>query len=127
MHHMPLLKKSGISDEGIETVRTVIPHYKGELEEKGLDGRLWAVLRYTDAMTKDVKVPDEVFANIQRILDDRQVVELSKHVPSICLKDADCSALTIAGYNAVSRFLLALDVAEMKDVNVGDAKLPSKL
>jgi hypothetical protein len=38
------------------------------------------------------------------------------------------SALTIAGYNAVSRFLLALDVAEMKDVKVGDAKLPgSKL
>ena len=33
-------------------------------------------------------------------------------------------ALTIAGYNAVSRFLLALDVAEMKDVKVGDARLP---
>jgi hypothetical protein len=37
-------------------------------------------------------------------------------------------ALTTAGYNAVSRFLLALDVAEMKDVKVGDARLPpSKL
>ena len=36
-------------------------------------------------------------------------------------------AITTAGYNAVSRFLIALDVAEMKDVRVGDAKLPSKL
>lgn len=34
-------------------------------------------------------------------------------------------ALTIAGYNAVSRFLLAMDVAEMKDVKVGDARLPA--
>jgi hypothetical protein len=33
-------------------------------------------------------------------------------------------ALTIAGYNAVSRFLIALDVAEMMNVKVGDAKLP---
>jgi hypothetical protein len=41
----------------------------------------------------------------------------------------DCAnentALTIAGYNAVSRFLLAMDVAEMKDTKVGDARLPS--
>ena len=32
-------------------------------------------------------------------------------------------ALTIAAYNAVSRFLVAMDVAELKDVPVGKAKL----
>lgn len=32
-------------------------------------------------------------------------------------------ALTICGYNAVSRFLRAVDVAEMKDTPVGLAKL----
>jgi hypothetical protein len=31
-------------------------------------------------------------------------------------------ALTICGYNAISRFLRTLDVAEMKDVEVGKAK-----
>jgi hypothetical protein len=36
-------------------------------------------------------------------------------------------AITTAGYNAVSRFLIVMDVAEMKDVKIGDAKLPSKL
>lgn len=35
-------------------------------------------------------------------------------------------ALTIAGYNAVSRFLVAMDVAELKNVPVGEAKLPYK-
>jgi hypothetical protein len=32
-------------------------------------------------------------------------------------------ALATAGYNAVSRFLIALDVAELKDTPVGKAKL----
>jgi hypothetical protein len=36
-------------------------------------------------------------------------------------------ALTVCGYNAISRFLRALDVAEMKDTPVGEAKLHSKL
>jgi len=112
MHHMPLLKKAGVSDEGIETVRTAMPHLTGAPGEKGLDARLWATMRYVDAMTKDVKVSDEVFEGVRKILNPRQVVELT---------------LTTAGYNAVSRFLLAMDVAEMKDVRVGDARLPSKL
>lgn len=78
MHHMPLLKKAGVSDEGIETVRTAMPHLAGKDGEKGLNARLWAVMKYVDAMTKDVKVSDEVFNGVKRILDERQVVELSK-------------------------------------------------
>jgi hypothetical protein len=31
--------------------------------------------------------------------------------------------MTIAAYNAISRILVALDVAEMKDIPVGEAKL----
>src|ERR1700761_1649940 len=76
-HHAPLLKKGGVSDQGIETVRTVMPKVTVE-GGGGLSERLWKVLRYTDAMTKDVKVPDEVFAAVQSELNDRQVVELSK-------------------------------------------------
>ena len=81
MHHAPLLKKAGVSDEGVETVRTAeagaVP--KGSGEEKGLSQRMWKVMRYVDAMTKDVSVGDEVFEAMKKELDDqRQVVELSK-------------------------------------------------
>jgi alkylhydroperoxidase family enzyme len=78
MHHMPLLKKAGLSDEGVETVRIAMPHLTGKDGEKGLDGRLWAVMRYVDAMTKDVKVPQEIFDGVKGFLNERQIVELSE-------------------------------------------------
>ncbi|KIW09200.1 uncharacterized protein PV09_00128 [Verruconis gallopava] len=112
MHHAPLLEKAGVSAEGLETVRTILPGYVGKDGEKGLKSEHWAVLKFTDCMTKDIKVPDEVFEAVRKLLDERQILEL---------------VLTIAGYNAVSRTLVALDVAELKDVRPGDAKLPSKL
>ena len=81
MHHAPLLKKAGVSDEGVETVRTAeagsVPKVEGE--ERGLSAKMWKVMRYVDAMTKDVKVSDEVFEAMKNELnDERQVVELSK-------------------------------------------------
>jgi alkylhydroperoxidase family enzyme len=82
MHHAPLLRKAGVSAEGVETVRTAEPFKAGKDGEGGLDARLWAVLRYVDDMTKSVKVRDEVFEGVRRLLDDRQVVELSKF-PSV--------------------------------------------
>ena len=54
-----------------------------------------AVLDYTDTMTKNIQVPDAVFAPLKQFLDDREIVELTA---------------TIAGYNLVSRFLEALNV-----------------
>jgi len=109
MHHAPLLRDSGVSEEGVETVRTAPLEKVGADGEGGLSTKLWIVLKYVDEMTKRVKVRDETFEAVRRVLhSDRQVVDLT---------------LTTAGYNAVSRFLLALDVAEMKDVAVGSAKL----
>jgi alkylhydroperoxidase family enzyme len=58
---------------------------------------LAAVLTYTDAMTLTVTVPDEVFANLKKHYSEREVVEITA---------------TIAAYNCVSRFLVALDVGE---------------
>jgi 4-carboxymuconolactone decarboxylase len=54
-----------------------------------------AVLAFTDASTRDVAVPDEVFAGVRAHLDDRQVVELTA---------------LVGGYAMVSRFLVALEV-----------------
>jgi AhpD family alkylhydroperoxidase len=36
-----------------------------------------AALAFTDAMTRDIRVPDEVFADVRRHFDERQIVELS--------------------------------------------------
>jgi alkylhydroperoxidase family enzyme len=46
-------------------------------------------------MTREVEVPDSVFAGVRAILDDRELMELTA---------------TIAAYNLVSRFLIALRV-----------------
>ena len=54
-----------------------------------------AVLAYTDAMTRDVQVPDVVFNEVRQHFDARQLVELTA---------------TIATYNMVSRFLEALQI-----------------
>jgi alkylhydroperoxidase family enzyme len=53
------------------------------------------VLRFTDASSREVAVPDEVFERLREHLGDRQLVEL---------------AATVAGYAMVSRFLVALQV-----------------
>ena len=80
MHHAPLLRKAGVSEEGVETVRTAeagaVPGGEGG---RGLSLRMWKVMRYVDAMTKDVSVSDEVFEAVRKeIGDERQIVELSK-------------------------------------------------
>lgn len=83
---MPLLKKAGVSDEGIETVRTAGAGRRGRDGEGGLSGRLWKVMRYVDAMTKEVKVSDEIFEAVRNELkDERQVVELSMYALLSCM------------------------------------------
>jgi alkylhydroperoxidase family enzyme len=46
-------------------------------------------------MTRDIQVPDELFAEVRRHFDTQDLVELTA---------------TIAGYNLVSRFLEAMQV-----------------
>jgi alkylhydroperoxidase family enzyme len=48
-------------------------------------------------MTLDVRVPDEVFSRLKSQFSEQEVVEITA---------------TIAAYNCVSRFLVALDVGE---------------
>jgi alkylhydroperoxidase family enzyme len=98
-HHAPLLVETGFSEAALELV-------KREPGKEATDDELAAlmteqqaaVLRYTESMTKTVKVPEEVFAKVQGLFTEREVVEITA---------------TIAAYNCVSRFLVALDVGEM--------------
>ena len=66
--------------------------------EEGLSEVQWAVVDYTDAMTKDVQVADAIFAKMKRWFGEQEIVEITA---------------TIAAYNCVSRFLVALDIGEM--------------
>ncbi|KAL8747478.1 MAG: hypothetical protein Q9190_000645 [Brigantiaea leucoxantha] len=73
-------------------------HKTEELPGEGLNERQWAVMAYTDAMTRDIRVPDGIFEGLRVFFTNQQIVEITA---------------TVAAYNCVSRFLVALDVGEM--------------
>jgi alkylhydroperoxidase family enzyme len=95
--HAPLLTEGGLSDEALKVVGDAQADLAGELAEKTLSREQRAVVKYTDAMTKTVTVPDEVFGELKECFSDKEVVEITA---------------TVAAYNCVSRFLVALDVGE---------------
>jgi alkylhydroperoxidase family enzyme len=84
----------GVTDAHISAVLASPPH---EVNQGIQSEALAAVLSYTDAMTLSVTVPDDVFANLKNHFSEKDIVEITA---------------TIAAYNCVSRFLVALDVGE---------------
>ncbi|KAI0179578.1 AhpD-like protein [Hypoxylon sp. FL1284] len=101
-HHAPLATSAGASDAAMAIVRgradTGLADVSvAEREAAGLGGRQWAVLRYADEMTRNVAVPEDVFAALKAECSDKEVVEVTA---------------IVAAYNCVSRFLVALDVGE---------------
>jgi len=90
--HVPFALKEGLSRDQIETLPT---WQNSEL----FDSRQKAVLAYTDSMTKDIHVPDDVFRAVREHFNDREIVELTA---------------TVAAYNLVSRFLEALQIDKEK-------------
>jgi alkylhydroperoxidase family enzyme len=86
--HVPFALKEGVPQEKIDAL-------EGWRDSKLYSKEERAVLAYTDAMTRDIKVPDEVFSQVRAAFDERETVELTA---------------TIAGYNLVSRFLVAMQL-----------------
>ena len=76
--------------------------------EGGLSEKEWAVLVYVDAMTRDVNVEDATFEEVRKWFSETESVELTA---------------TVAGYNCVSRFLVALNVGEC---NGQEMKVPEQ-
>lgn len=99
--HAALALKAGVSKEVMQTIFDLPVTKLGMVEKEGLLGfskEEYAVMVYTDQMTIGVQVEDEVADMVKVALgNDTMVVELTA---------------TIAAYNAVSRFLVALDVGE---------------
>jgi 4-carboxymuconolactone decarboxylase len=87
--HVPHAQRAGITPAKIEAVR-----YMESADIFTQDERL--VLALTDAMTRDIVVPDAVFEPLRQRFDARALVEL---------------VATVAAYNMVSRFLVALNIA----------------
>jgi AhpD family alkylhydroperoxidase len=86
--HLPFARKEGASAEQLAALKAwqLSPLF---------DAAERAALAYTDTMTKQVQVPDELFVEVKKHFDDQDLVELTA---------------TIAGYNLVSRFLEAMQV-----------------
>jgi alkylhydroperoxidase family enzyme len=86
--HIPFALKEGLSQDQIESL-------SNWRESSLFDSRERAVLAYTDDMTKEIHVPEEIFCALREHFNDQQLVELTA---------------TIAAYNLVSRFLEALQI-----------------
>ncbi|KAJ5444222.1 uncharacterized protein N7458_008094 [Penicillium daleae] len=95
--HAPLLTQGGLSDEALNVIGDAETDFASDLAQRTLSREQRAVVRYTDAMTRTVTVPDEVFGELKECFSDKDVVEITA---------------TVAAYNCVSRFLVALDVGE---------------
>ena len=98
---MPILAEAleteGNVAERLDKVSELEPRERGPLNEAQ-----WVVLRYADAMTRSVKVEEALFEEVKGLgLDSQGIVELTA---------------TVASYNMVSRFLVALNVAEQVSV-----------
>lgn len=86
--HVPYAKQEGLSDEQVNSLYAWKTAQCYEEADR-------AVLAYTETMTKDVQVPDPVFAAVSKHFDQREMTELTA---------------LIAAYNLVSRFLEALHI-----------------
>src|SRR5262245_11330013 len=85
--HLPFARKEGATEAQVAALRTG--------DTALFDERERAALAYADAMTRAIRVPDDVFAVVRRHFDDREIVELTA---------------TVGAYNLVSRFLEALQI-----------------
>ncbi|KPI45828.1 uncharacterized protein AB675_946 [Cyphellophora attinorum] len=92
--HAPiLLAADGFTEAKLSVVQQLHPKSQGDLSDQE-----WAVLVYADEMTRNVKVSEETFGKLRSVgFGEKDVVEITA---------------TVASYNMVSRFLVALDVGE---------------
>ncbi|KID99932.1 Carboxymuconolactone decarboxylase, partial [Metarhizium majus ARSEF 297] len=80
-HHAPLAAQAGVGKEALDVVRTEGP--LGRLSRPDvLTEKQWAVLVYTDEMTRNVHVSDETFGMLKALFSDGEVVEITGTVSS---------------------------------------------
>ena len=86
--HVPFALKAGMTQAQLDAL-------PGWQVSDLYSAKMRAVLAYTDSMTRQIHVPQAIFAAVRAHFDEREMVELTA---------------TIGGYNLVSRFLEAMDM-----------------
>ncbi|KAL2785958.1 AhpD-like protein [Aspergillus keveii] len=92
-HEDILQNIDGMTEAMIDVVKMRNPTNKGPLSD-----RQWAVLEYADAMTTNVQVPERLVDRLKNV--------------GFCAQEIVEITATVAAYNFVCRFVLALDVSE---------------
>ena len=99
--HAPLALKAGVSRDALSAL------LRGDVTNSGIfSEQQIEVLLFTFQSTRSVEVKDDIMQMLKHRWNDQQIVELT---------------MTVAAYNMVSRFLVALDVAES---NGNDMEVP---
>jgi alkylhydroperoxidase family enzyme len=93
VHHWPEYVKAG----GKDALRPRLSDPARACEDAAFDAAERLAMRYAIAMTREVKVPQALFAEVRGRWSDAEVVELTA---------------SIAAYNMVARFLVALEVED---------------
>ena len=86
--HVPHALQAGLPQAKIDAVRD-------EALASVFDATERVVLQLTDTMTRDIEVPDALFAQVERLFQGQQLLDL---------------CITIGAYNMVSRVLVALHI-----------------
>jgi alkylhydroperoxidase family enzyme len=94
-HHAPDFLAAGGAQASLDALQAFVKA-GARGEPQGLAGDEALVARYAAQMTRDVKVEDALFAQMQQRFDTTELVEITA---------------AIATYNMVARFLVALGVA----------------
>ena len=90
-HHWPEYVAAG----GNEALRAKLDNPVAALDDPAFSPDERLAMRYAAAMTRDIKVPDALFAEVRKRFNESEVVELTA---------------AIATYNMVARILVALQV-----------------
>lgn len=78
MHHAPLAAEGGVSAEGMKLLKEA--DLAAKRGDPGLTARQWAVVVYTDAMTREVAVKQEAFDELKKHFSEKEVVEITATV-----------------------------------------------
>lgn len=97
--HSPIAKREGVSDDVLNVIKAG-EELSIQSSTPSLSDLQMTVVRYVDAMTLHARVPDAVWQGIAAYFNNKELVELTA---------------SVAGFNLVARFVVALDVGEMND------------
>jgi alkylhydroperoxidase family enzyme len=76
--HAPLAIEGGVSEDSMRELKEGLG--SGDNFGSGLSPKQLAVVKYTDAMTREIKVPQVVFDELKNHFSEREVVEITATV-----------------------------------------------